>query len=162
MLKYVNSEVVFREIPDEIILAINISNCPCHCKGCHSAYLAQDIGEDLTMSKLTDLILNNPGITCVAFMGGDSEPSEVSSLAKDIYDIFFGLKVAWYSGRDELSKDIDLCWFDYIKLGHYDEKLGPLDSLTTNQRLYKIEWDGVSEKADMVDITYKFWRNNGN
>ena len=28
MLKYVDSKVVFAEIPDEITLAINISNCP--------------------------------------------------------------------------------------------------------------------------------------
>lgn len=47
MLKYVDARVVFQEIPDEITLAINISNCPCHCKGCHSQYLAEDIGKPL-------------------------------------------------------------------------------------------------------------------
>lgn len=46
MLKYVDARVVFQEIPDEITLAINISNCPCHCKGCHSQYLAEDIGKN--------------------------------------------------------------------------------------------------------------------
>ena len=30
MLKYVNTGIVFQEIPDEVTLAINISNCPCH------------------------------------------------------------------------------------------------------------------------------------
>ena len=47
MLKYVDTKVVFQEIPDEITLAINISNCPCHCPGCHSSYLAEDIGNAL-------------------------------------------------------------------------------------------------------------------
>lgn len=31
MLKYVNCGIVFQEIPDEVTLSINISNCPCHC-----------------------------------------------------------------------------------------------------------------------------------
>ena len=44
MLKYVNTGVVFQEIPDEVTLAINISNCPCRCPGCHSHYLWEDIG----------------------------------------------------------------------------------------------------------------------
>ena len=44
MLKYVNTGIVFQEIPDEVTLAINISNCPCHCPGCHSHYLWEDIG----------------------------------------------------------------------------------------------------------------------
>ena len=39
MLKYVNCGIVFQEIPDEVTLSINISNCPCHCPGCHSNYL---------------------------------------------------------------------------------------------------------------------------
>ena len=39
MLKYVNTDIVFQEIPDEVTLAVNISNCPCRCPGCHSQYL---------------------------------------------------------------------------------------------------------------------------
>ena len=39
MLKYVDSQITFREIPDEITLCINISNCPFRCKGCHSKEL---------------------------------------------------------------------------------------------------------------------------
>ena len=50
MVKYVNTEVVFEEIPDEITLAINVSNCPNQCPGCHSPYLREDIGEDLYTS----------------------------------------------------------------------------------------------------------------
>ena len=48
MIKYVNTEVVFQEIPDETTLAINISGCPCHCPGCHSSYLWEDVGTPLT------------------------------------------------------------------------------------------------------------------
>lgn len=149
MLKYIDTKIVFQEIPDEISLAINITNCHCNCKGCHSSYLAKDIGEPLYTSTISQLIHKNKGITCVVFMGGDSEPSEINVLAKFIKDNSY-LKVAWYSGRSKLSKDIDLENFDYIKLGPYIEKLGPLNSRKTNQRLYEV----------MADITYKFWKDN--
>ena len=82
MLKYVNTGVVFQEIPDEVTLSINISNCPCHCPGCHSRYLWQDIGEPLTAITLAKLIHDyGTEITCVCFMGGDAEPEYVNTLA---------------------------------------------------------------------------------
>ena len=153
MLKYVDTKVVFAEIPDEITLAINISGCPCNCKGCHSSYLAEDIGEPLDLQHLTNLIDSNKGITCVGLMGGDANPSEVDDIAQDIKEYYPELKVGWYSGRQELSKDIELGNFDYIKLGPYKEEFGPLNSKTTNQRFYKVS-DG-----ELVDITSKFWKH---
>ena len=65
MIKFVDTKIVFQEVPDEVSLAINLSNCPCHCKGCHSPYLAEDIGEDLTIERLTQLATEAEGITCV-------------------------------------------------------------------------------------------------
>jgi anaerobic ribonucleoside-triphosphate reductase activating protein len=153
MLKYVDTKVVFAEVPDEITLAINISNCPCQCKGCHSSYLAQDIGEPLDLQHLTNLIDSNKGISCVCIMGGDANPSEVDDIAQDIKEYYPELKVGWYSGRQELSKDIELSNFDFIKLGPYKEEFGPLNSKTTNQRFYK-----VNDK-ELVDITSRFWKH---
>ena len=153
MLKYVDTKVVFAEVPDEITLAINISNCPCQCKGCHSSYLAQDIGEPLDLQHLTNLIDSNKGITCVCIMGGDANPSEVDDIAQDIKEYYPELKVGWYSGRQELSKDIELSNFDYIKLGPYIEEFGPLNSKTTNQRFYKVNG------KELVDITSRFWKH---
>lgn len=153
MLKYVDTKVVFAEIPDEITLATNISGCPCNCKGCHSSYLAKNIGEPLDLQHLTNLIDSNKGITCVCIMGGDANPSEVDDIAQDIKEYYPELKVGWYSGRQELSKDIELGNFDYIKLGPYIEEFGPLNSKTTNQRFYKVS-DG-----ELVDITSRFWKH---
>lgn len=152
MLKYVDAKVVFAEVPDEVTLAINISNCPCQCKGCHSSYLAQDIGTELTFSELRRLIKHNSGISCIAFMGGDSEPKRIDALASFVTN-HYQLKVAWYSGRQELSKEIDLQNFDFIKLGPYIEELGPLNSRTTNQRFYKVNG------KELVDITSKFYKH---
>ena len=153
MLKYVDTKVVFAEVPDEITLAINISGCPCNCKGCHSSYLAEDMGEPLDLQHLTNLIDSNKGITCVGLMGGDANPSEVDDIAQDIKEYYPELKVGWYSGRQELSKDIELSNFDFIKLGPYKEEFGPLNSKTTNQRFYKVNG------KELVDITSRFWKH---
>jgi anaerobic ribonucleoside-triphosphate reductase activating protein len=61
-------------------------------------------------------------------------------------------KIGWYSGKDELSDEIELELFDYIKLGHYDEELGGLNKETTNQRLFKVN------NGKLEDITEKFWK----
>lgn len=170
MLKYVDTRVVFAEIPDEITLAINISNCPCHCKGCHSSYLAEDIGKPLIeypkgysddyIVHVDELIEKNSGISCIAFMGGDSDPALVNVLASFIKRYYPDLKVAWYSGRQELSDYISIEHFDFIKLGPYIEELGPLDNPNTNQRFYRVHKKIVSgiEGYELEDETYKFWK----
>ena len=153
MLKYVNTMVTFSEVPDEISLCIEISNCPCHCKNCHSSYLVQDIGTELTFNEVRKLIKKNSGISCIALMGGDAEPNKINALASFIINHYSSIKVAWYSGRQELSNSIDLSNFDYIKLGPYKEEFGPLNSRTTNQRFYKVS-DG-----ELINITSKFWKH---
>lgn len=160
MIKYLETLITFAEIPDEITLCINITNCPCNCNGCHSSYLSKDIGEELNNDVLDKLISDNSGISCIAFMGGDSSPKEINDLAKYVKDKY-PISVAWYSGRQELSKDINLDNFDYIKLGPYIKELGPLTSKTTNQRLYqygKFFSDYTIDKC-WRDITYKFWND---
>ena len=159
MLKYSNTMVVFREIPDEVTLAINITGCPCHCKGCHSPFLWEDTGTELTFSELDRLINGNSGISCVCFMGGDADPSYINELAGYIMENseYGNISIGWYSGRDEISDKIDLFRFDYIKIGRYVEKKGGLDKETTNQRLYKV----ICEDKDgycLHDITPMFWR----
>ena len=81
MLKYVNTGIVFQEIPDEVTLAINISNCPCHCPGCHSHYLWEDIGLPLNPEAIDDFVQKfGSNLTCIAFMGGDGDPKGVNLL----------------------------------------------------------------------------------
>lgn len=154
MLKYVDTLVSFQEIPDEISLCINISNCPNNCPGCHSSYLKDDIGIPLTYVELMQLISQNQGISCVCFMGGDKEPWEVQRLAQRVKEE--GLKAAWYSGKSEIPEDIRLVNFDYVKLGPYMEEKGPLNSRTTNQVMFKI--DHIADKPFVVDITSRFWK----
>ena len=153
MLKYTDTKVTFAEVPDEISLCINISNCPNHCKGCHSPYLTEDIGILLTDSEIYKLINNNHGISCICFMGGDLYPSELVMLALYIKS-YTKLKVAWYSGNEDLKIDPRLGAFDYIKIGSYKEELGPLNSKTTNQKMFKIICK--DNDAEFEDITHLF------
>jgi anaerobic ribonucleoside-triphosphate reductase activating protein len=158
MVKYYNSMVVFEEIPNEITLAINITNCPCKCKGCHSKFLWEDIGTELTHEELNKLISKNDGITCVCFMGGDANPKYINELAEHvIMTTSDKIKTAWYSGKDEISNEINLNNFDYIKIGHYDDYFGGLNKKTTNQVLYKIYFD-KDDKPMLDNITSMFWK----
>ena len=158
-MKYVDTKVVFREIPDEIALAINISNCPVRCPGCHSSYLAQDIGEILDENALETLIKENTGITCVSFMGGDAEPMLVGSYSRWIKFRFPGLKTAWYSGRDLSHAEINLDTLDYVKVGPYIDEYGPLNSPTTNQRFYSISHENGENR--LCDRTSDFQSQRG-
>lgn len=168
MLKYTEAVIGFSEVPEEITLCINISGCPVHCKGCHSPYLWQDVGEELKPVTLFNLIAGNAGITCVSFMGGDASPEDVYILAKWIRENT-NLKVCWYSGKP-LRSDVNLDYLDYIKTGPYISELGGLDCITTNQRFYKVNekkvmnLDGevVNRYKYLEDITFKFWKDYNN
>ena len=154
MIKYKPDTVavVFSEIPDEVTLAVEITNCPGHCVGCHSPWLREDIGEELTVEKLRDIIDRNIGVTCVCFMGEGKDQEALKKLAFSIkLRSDYPYKTALYSGREEIEDEM-YNYFDYVKLGPYIEKYGPLNKETTNQRLYEIA------NGEKKDITYKFWR----
>lgn len=153
-MKYVDTKVVFREVPDQITLAVNISQCPVQCPGCHSSYLAQDIGEILDEDVLDALIKANTGISCVSFMGGDRDPMEVRRLAEWLHCCYPKLKVCWYSGRNlEMARNV-IPVLDFIKVGPYVDEFGPLNSKTTNQRFYSITHK--KEGPTLTDWTFKF------
>ena len=160
-MKYTDTAIVFDEIPDEITLAINISGCPCHCEGCHSPYLAENIGVFLDYEMLKFLIEHNPGISCVCFMGGDAEPWQINEFAEWIKNNYPNLKVAWYSGRQELAEEIDLKNLNYLKLGPYIEEKGPLTEPTTNQIFYRVVHTKIPSIV-LVEETHKFWRKYEN
>ena len=150
MLKYVNTGIVFQEIPDEVTLAVNISGCPCRCP-----YMWEDIGLQLDTDAI-DAFVGKYGhdITCIAFMGGDGDPVAVNLLAQYIHENHPQYHVAWYSGRLRIPPTVCKTDFDYIKVGPYIRHLGPLNRPTTNQRLYR-----KTESGDFEDITRRFWRS---
>ena len=153
MLKYIDSNIVFQEIPDEVTLAVNLSGCPCRCPGCHSKYLWSDNGEPLDGETLDGLIDKQNGrVSCLALLGGDAAPAEVDSLLAGVRKRHPKLHTAWWSGRTIPSPLVSLSNLDYLKLGPYLAHLGPLKSRHTNQRLYKVAG------GTLHDITSRFWR----
>ena len=161
-LKFVDRMVTFSEIPDEITVCVNISNCPIKCKDCHSKYLWDDVGTELDEDTFNAIIQENDGITCVCFMGGDRFPEFIVTLAKYIRDNYPSLKIGWYSGQEAINKAVleSISNFDYIKVGPYIEEFEPLNKQTTNQTMYKVLYDKKGEYKMLEDITYKFWKNN--
>ena len=160
MIKYKTDtvQVVFEEIPDEVTLAIEITNCPGMCVGCHSPWLRDDIGDELTPDKLFELIDSNKGITCVCFMGEGKDPEALKWLVMDMRVRYPHIKTALYSGRDTVEEEYDY-YFDYIKVGPYIEEFVPLNKETTNQRLFEIVPCLTGLECPRRDITYKFWRS---
>lgn len=144
------------EIPDEISLIIPLAGCGHRCKNCHSPhYQDTNNGVRITPDILFSLLESyKEKISCICFFNGEDFEDTVSFI-KNIKN-FYSYKIAIYTGFDCIQT-IDssiLENIDYIKVGHYNEKLGGLDSKTTNQRLFKIE------DSNYIDITSKFWRNN--
>ena len=150
-MKVASYDIVFQEIPEEVTLALNISQCPCHCQGCHSPHLAEDIGEQLTTELLQNLLDRyRSAVTCVCIMGGDAMPYEVNEWLAYIHGL--GKKTGWYSGRDTKAPEVADDNLDYLKIGSYIEEKGGLKQPTTNQRLYR------RSDNDWEDITSVFWK----
>ena len=147
-MKYYDYAIVFAEVPDEISLALDITSCPHKCKNCHSPWLREDAGEVLTKEALRDLKDKNPGITCICFMGGDSDLKGILEFSKWIHEEL-KLKTALYSGNDGFDSEL-LKELDYYKAGPYIEERGPLNNPNTNQVMFKREGN------NLIDITYKF------
>ncbi|MBR3989810.1 MAG: anaerobic ribonucleoside-triphosphate reductase activating protein [Bacteroidales bacterium] len=149
MIKYVPemTSVVMEEIPDRVSLAVEISNCRGNCVGCHSPFLRKDIGRELTAEIIDRLVADNFGVNCFLFLGEGRDPEALLDLADHVRSK--GLLAAVYSGREEVE---EVFWdhFDYIKLGPYRPECGPLNSPTTNQRLYRRsgegEWEDITSR----------------
>lgn len=133
-----NFQIVLQEVPGEISLCFSISGCSLKCKGCHSPFLWKEGNGVLLTKKVYVEILKkykNLG-TCVLFMGGEWHEKELEDnlkLAKKE-----GYETCLYTGEDEISNRLknQLTW---LKTGKWNEKLGGLDSDTTNQKFIEVK-----------------------
>lgn len=153
MLKYIDTNIVFQEVPDEISIAISITNCPNHCPDCHSKYLWEDKGEILDKNALDQIISKYlEDITCICFMGGDRDKAMIYELADYVHDKYPELKIAWYTGQDQIDSDFPWNVFDYIKVGRFIKERGSLDNPGTNQYMLK-----KIAPNNWTDITDRFY-----
>lgn len=157
-LKYIYIKEVFAEVPGEISLAISISGCQIHCQGCHSRELWEDKGTPLTIEELQSLLDKHQGITCLCLLGGEHDIDSLTELFMYAHE---RIKTAWYCGLDMIPKDKVgiLEYLDFVKIGHYDQELGGLDSPTTNQKFYKVESRSNNDSVKVTDITSIFHKH---
>ena len=141
--------VTTHDVPDELALAISLSGCPLHCKGCHSAFTWDPkFGEELTNDKLEQLIKKNKYISCVLFYGGEWQMNRLMELIRVVKNN--GLKVCLYTGlmlEEVVKTKMELLSaLDYIKVGRWIEEKGGLNKKTTNQRFYKVVNNEIGEQ----------------
>lgn len=158
MLKYIYCKEIFSEVPWELTLGISISGCQIHCKGCHSRELWEDKGTPLTIEELQSLLDKHQGITCLCLLGGEHDIDSLTELFMYAHE---RIKTAWYCGLDMIPKDkvSILEYLDFVKIGHYDQELGGLDSPTTNQKFYKLESHSNNDSVKVTDITSIFHKH---
>ncbi len=135
---YHNFQVVFQEVPGEISLCFSISGCTLQCNGCHSPHLWKEgFGTKLTNNDYNQILEKYKNYaTCVLFMGGEWHKEELIlklKLAKNN-----GYKTCLYTGENNVSGKIldNLTW---IKTGKWEQHLGGLSCITTNQKFKEVK-----------------------
>jgi len=136
-MNYLTRRILFQEIPEEISLSYLITGCPLRCVGCHSTDSWNSrAGHQLNSTQLQkDILKYKDWVTCVLFMGGEWEASELENLL-DLC-ISQGIKTALYTGLDVIAPSI-LQRLTFLKTGSYRADLAGLDSLNTNQKLIEV------------------------
>ena len=168
MIRYTDTAIGFREVPGEISLLINISNCPHKCEGCHTPYLQQDTGNELTKEVFVGLLNKHlREITCVCFLGEGNDLDALNELINICNDK--SLLTCLYTGCTKMvaAKNIipKLYYLNFIKTGPYIAEKGGLDKETTNQEFFEIRWQGDTNGEEwyiLEDLTHLFWKNNNN
>ncbi len=155
VLYFSDWQITTQDVLDEIALAISISGCPIHCKGCHSAFTWNPMfGEELTNEKLKNLIIKNKYISCVLFYGGEWQLDRLIEMIEIVKE--FNLKVCLYTGlmleEVKQTKAELLNVLDYIKVGRFIEEKGGLSKETTNQRFYKIIHNDEKISDNQYDV----------
>lgn len=153
------TSVVMEEIPDMVTLAVDISNCTGLCEGCHSPFLRKDVGVELTPAVIDELLADNFGVNCFLFLGEGNDREALMSVASYIRNAYPAVSLAIYSGRENVEDEI-YALFDYVKVGPYRPDCGPLNSTTTNQRLYLVRHHDGQCRFTLQDITSRFWHRH--
>lgn len=159
MIRFVSTEITFREAPDEICRSFSISNCGLHCIECHSAHLQEDIGIELTKEILIKYLIKDKNtVTCYVFLGEGKDKDALKELLQLCKD--YGYKTCIYTGHNTFDVKYYYGLIDYLKTGPYIAQLGGLDSVTTNQKFYHITYDMNTKDVIYKDMTYRFLKTN--
>lgn len=169
-IKFANHGIGYREVPNEISILINISNCPYKCDECHSPELQKNTGFLLNKELLDGIITyytlsGLAPITCICFMGDGGNLPELGKLIEYCHNK--GFLTCLYTGSTNTYEAITCSnkTLDFIKVGPYMKEHGPLDNPDTNQKFYKIHYireANGSEWWNLENITYLFQKSSTN
>ncbi|WP_196888859.1 anaerobic ribonucleoside-triphosphate reductase activating protein [Aureivirga sp. CE67] len=137
-MNYKDIQIVFQEVPGQISICFTITGCSLHCKGCHSKDLwKKSNGSYLSKEKYLNVLKKYQGFaTCVLFMGGEWHNDELIDFLKIAKKINY--KTCLYTGEEEIKNSLltELTW---LKTGAWNENLGGLDSIRTNQKFIEVK-----------------------
>jgi len=146
-LHYYSTNIVFQEVPEEVSLCFSMIGCGGKCKGCHSPHLHHVDGTSKRLDAdafISEVLKVRPYITCVLFLGGEWDETELSNLLH-IAVGGFKLKTCLYSNKDSIPESI-LPLLDYYKVGPFIEEFGGLNNIHTNQRFFNSSGECLNYK----------------
>lgn len=135
-LKFANYTIGFKELPNEVSLIVELSDCENNCKGCHSPHLRGNYGTPVT--ELYSVISKyEKHITAICFLGhgGELQQDQFTRLLTNTKFLYPNIKLGLYSGLDDLITRF-MPYLEYYKVGKYIEEFGGLESPSTNQIMY--------------------------
>lgn len=136
-MKYSKFDIVFKEHPNHVSLAFQITGCKNRCIGCHSPELQEDIGSELTETVLKNILIKYHGLVDnVIFFGGYHDYPTLLSLLKICKDNNF--KTTLWTGCETVSDEIK-AFLDYLKIGPYIKERGTLGSKDSNQKYFEVK-----------------------
>lgn len=156
-LPVVNKGVTLQEIPGQISVFFEIGNCKQRCKGCHSPYLSIPLAK-VHWTEVTEMVHyaeteKARGATAIVLMGGTTNGVVLEDLKKAIEILANVLPVGIYSGAPVNSLTTKFLMaipvLSWLKAGEYKEKLGGLNSFTTNQRFFVRVKDFWKDRTQM-------------
>ncbi|MFK5879800.1 MAG: anaerobic ribonucleoside-triphosphate reductase activating protein [Flavobacteriaceae bacterium] len=135
-------QIALQEVPGEISLCFSIAGCKIHCDGCHSPFLWKEENGELLTNRNFDKLLNQYQnfASCVLFMGGEWHEKELIQFLKSAKEKKY--KTCLYTGEETVSNEV-LTELTFIKTGKWLQKLGGLDSPTTNQKFKELSTNKI-------------------
>lgn len=134
-MKYYQYTIVFQEMPDDIALTFELTQCPVCCEGCHSPHLQEDVGEELTLEVFKQIVDRYVGmVSAVLFMGSAYNFDDQARLVQMLdYAKLLGLKTCIWTGENDVCSNLKER-LDFLKTGRYIAEKGALGMPGTNQR----------------------------
>lgn len=129
-MRIINHFTSFQEVPDNLSLCFSVFGCPHKCKNC--SWAGEKEFMNLSITDIEEILDKYKDyVSCICFLGGEWEPD-----FEEILDLCNkkNLLTCLYTGADKFENQEILSKLTFIKVGHYDESLGGLQSKTTNQR----------------------------